>query len=152
MASDSQWDAAARRYRRSQGGDVPYRELRERPVGVTTIGILQILGGILGMISGFLLVAVAPWIPSLRGTLEILGILAIVVSLMDVVAGLGLLALKPWAWWFAMILGVVGIIVGALAASWLKFAINAVIVPYLIAVRRHFRSERREAVISAARF
>jgi zinc ribbon protein len=93
-----------------------------RPLGVTVIAILAILGGILGMLAGLLIVGVSTLLASpfgaasgaLVGLGAIVGGAFIVVSLIWVAAGFGLLHGKGWAWALEMLVNVL-LVIGAIA-------------------------------------
>lgn len=79
----------------------------------------------------------------------VLGVVGLVLGIVLILAGGGLLRLRPWAWWLATI--VLLLYVGdailtsystetiGLALLW-ALIIPIVVIVYLIAVRRHFRS------------
>ena len=81
----------------------------KRPIGVTMLGILQILGGALFLLAaaGLLLgdqvglgreMYRAANLPARHDVQVTLGVLALVIGLIQLVLGFGLLGLKGWAW------------------------------------------------------
>jgi hypothetical protein len=124
-----------------------------RPVGVTILGILQIVGGVfVGLLA--VVVSRAPGmlanagIPAGLAGVGAAGLTVLIVSgLLNVAVGVGLLRLFPWAWWVMMALTLLslassalgilagGVAQGALGGDGLRlivFAIDAVIVWYLL--------------------
>ncbi len=106
----------------------------KRPTGVTIIGALDIIGGIIMLILGFVLVVAAAIIPNLASLDEnaarqledqlqptgipvkilgpILGAIAavlIAIGIASIVVAIGLLKGKGWAWTLTMILSFIGI-------------------------------------------
>ena len=87
----------------------PAAPTRSRPIGVTILAILTILGGVLLLLLGIVWIAV----------------------------GSGLLNLRSWAWWLAIIVMVVSV-VGSIAVP-VAAILPGLILVYLILVRHHFR-------------
>ena len=79
---------------------------RSRPLGVTIIAILAVIGGIGSVLSGFAIMAIIP----LLGI--IFGGLLIIVGLAYFVVAYGLWKGLNWAWNITLIVSVIGIIVG----------------------------------------
>lgn len=130
----------------------------KRPTGVTIIGILTIIGGILMLIGGIGLVtlaAVVPIIPSSGGqfnsqlantgmSTELLGIvssatggLLLILGIASLVVAYGLFKAKKWAWTISVILsvisigmGIVSIVTGNIGAV-VSIAISGLILYYL---------------------
>ncbi len=114
-----------------------------RPIGVTILAVLTILGGVLLLLLGIVVIAfssllVGVGLPlgfGLTGT--ILGAIVLIFGVVWIAVGSGLLNLRSWAWWLAiivMVLSVVGSITVPVAAI-----LPGLILVYLILVRRHFR-------------
>jgi lysylphosphatidylglycerol synthetase-like protein (DUF2156 family) len=121
----------------------PTAPARSRPIGVTVLAVLTILGGVLLLLLGIVVIAfssllVGVGVPigfGLTGT--ILGGIVLVFGIIWIAVGSGLLNLRSWAWWLAiivMILSIVGTIGAPLAAI-----LPGLILIYLILVRHHFR-------------
>jgi len=79
---------------------------RSRPLGVTIIAILAVIGGIGSVLSGFAIIAIIP----LLGI--IFGGLLIIIGLAYFVVAYGLWKGLNWAWNITLIVSVIGIIVG----------------------------------------
>ena len=121
----------------------PYPPPVSRPIGVTLLAVLTILLGILIVLAGLLLI-VAPLIlvgvglPLAFGlTASVIGAIVFVFGLIWIGVGVGLLHLRGWAWWLAVIVMALSI-VGSIASP-ITAVIPALILIYLIVVRRHFR-------------
>ncbi len=112
-----------------------------RPLGVTIIAILAILGGILGLLAGLLIVGVSTLFASafaaaggvLAGLGVVIGGVFIVVSVIWLAAGFGLLNGKGWAWALEMLVNVL-LLIGAIAFTALGnySSIGGVVVPGLM--------------------
>ena len=114
-----------------------------RPIGVTILAVLTILGGVLLLLLGIVVIAfssllVGVGLPLGFGlTGSILGALVLIFGIVWIAVGSGLLNLRSWAWWLAiivMVLSVVGSITVPVAAI-----LPGLILVYLILVRHHFR-------------
>jgi uncharacterized membrane protein HdeD (DUF308 family) len=111
----------------------------ERPLGVTILAILQILGGLVMLVVGAL--------ATLAGLLFILfaivGIVMVILGLLGLVVGFGLWGLKSWAWMWAMIVNILSIIFGLfnLQANFVSIVISLIIIIYLNQpdIKRRFR-------------
>ncbi len=113
-----------------------------RPIGVTILAVLTILFGILIVLAGIVLL-VAPLIfvgtglPLAFGlAASVLGGIVLLFGLIWIGVGVGLLHLRSWAWWLAIIVMIFSIVgsIGALVTA----VVPALILIYLILVRRHF--------------
>ena len=85
-----------------------------RPLGVTVVAILQILGGILLVLGGAALAAVPQLVelplPGFGFLFGGLGAFFIVIGILALLVGWGLWAGKGWAWWLTVILQALGIV------------------------------------------
>ncbi len=118
----------------------------ERPIGVTILAILALIGG------GFSLLGALVSVSSANVALgAMIGSILLVQAILSIAFGIGALQLKPWAW----ILGVVAQGLGILSAIWsvingnfssaiLPLVIGAGILYYLFTpeVRRAFDKEK----------
>lgn len=95
-----------------------------RPVGVTIIGILQIIGGAFTVIaslaalvggSAFLATQSSEDVSLIAGVGVGLGIVFLVVGALSIIIGIGMLKLKPWAWLWTLVLQGVNAVLGAIA-------------------------------------
>jgi hypothetical protein len=87
-----------------------------RPTGVTIIGVLQIIGGILRILSALTLLGLAG-LGLAGGAEEEYGALAIIIGIVMLIIGLAyfylgwsMLGLRPWAWTFTLILNIIAVI------------------------------------------
>src|SRR5437588_13023586 len=76
---------------------------RARPLGITIISIILAVEGILGIISGIVLL----------GAVGTLGIITLILGVMHLVLAWGLWTLKTWAFWGTVILEVLFLIDGS---------------------------------------
>ena len=125
---------------------------KQRPLGVTILAILAILGGILALIVGLLALVVfsvvatllPPELQGVAGVLVILSAIAALFGLLWIVGGIGLWRLRPWGWWLAIIASVFQLISGAaqaatpLGPSWFSIGLGLIILFYLVVVSQHF--------------
>lgn len=90
-----------------------------RPVGITVIGILQVLLGTLLLLIGAALLAfqdqiagelARPAIPLDRTLIDVLGGTLIFAGLLAWLFAYGLFRLKPWAWWASLVLQVLSVL------------------------------------------
>ena len=116
-----------------------YGASTERPLGVTILAVLQILGGLMMLVLGAL--------ATLAGLLFILfaivGVVMVILGILGLIVGFGLWGLKSWAWTWAMIVNILGIIFG-LFDIWnniISIVISLIIIIYLNQpdIKRRFR-------------
>ena len=121
----------------------PAAPTRHRPIGVTILAVLTIIGGVLFLLLGIVVIAfssllVGVGLPLGFGlTGSILGAIVLIFGILWIAVGSGLLNLRPWAWWLAIIVMVLSV-VGSLTAP-VAAILPGLILVYLILVRRHFR-------------
>ncbi len=121
----------------------PAAPTRSRPIGVTILVVLTILGGVLLLLLGIVVVAfssllVGVGLPLGFGlTGSVLGAIILIFGIIWIAVGSGLLNLRPWAWWLAIIVMVLSI-VGSIGSP-ITAILPGLILLYLILVRRHFR-------------
>ncbi len=94
----------------------------DRPLGVTILAILQLLGGVISIFGGLAIVMIFPVIFTL-----ILGVILLILGLLGLIVGWGLYTMKSWAWMLAMILNIINIIVAII-----NFDIASLIIPVII--------------------
>jgi uncharacterized membrane protein HdeD (DUF308 family) len=98
---------------------------KHRPLGVTLIAILTLIGGIIFLASGIVLLIVG------------IGIVLIALGIAYLVMAYGLWSGKGWAWTITLILSVIGIIVAIVSiaagnvGAILSIIIHAVVIYYL---------------------
>jgi len=115
---------------------------RRRPIGVTILAILIILAGVF-----FVLISLAALVIGtvfLGGFGLAIGVVLVILAFLTLAAGLGLLRMRRWAYWLSVIVLVLSILsqVGSYqigTGSLWSIAIPALILIYLLAVRKHFR-------------
>jgi hypothetical protein len=104
---------------------------RNRPLGVTIIAILAVLGGIGSLLSGFTILAIVPILGIILG-----GIL-IIIGLAYFAVAYGLWKGLSWAWVITLIVSVISIIVGigsivvGNVGSLFHVIVNAIVIYYL---------------------
>ena len=79
---------------------------KNRPLGVTIIAILAVIGGIGSLLSGFTVMAVGPFVGI------VLGVILIIIGLAYFAVAYGLWKGLNWAWTITLIVSAIGIIVG----------------------------------------
>jgi hypothetical protein len=100
----------------------PAREVKhmKRPVGVTILAILAIIGGAFALLGSLLLFLAGAAIASgsvttgstnlSAGTAFTVAVVALVLGALDIVWGIGALRLRPWAWTLGIALGVLNVL------------------------------------------
>jgi uncharacterized membrane protein (DUF2068 family) len=146
---------------------------KNRPMGVTIIGILTAIGGILMLISGMTLATLAAVIPSLTSMndqmsgvpssipAEYLGIVSlsigsvlVILGVISLVVSYGLFKAKKWAWTINVALSVITIAIGMVSiatgnvGSIASIAISGVILYYMY--RPHVKAYFGKAVQAKA--
>ena len=129
------------------GGPLRHAVPPSRPTGVTAIGWLQVIGGILIILLGILFLIVTP----------LIGAPFIVLGLLVAFLGRALLRGKNWAWSLDMVLNVLGIVLGVALLVFgsglavIAIAFDAMIVYYLTrpAIRAYFGRLPKEMNTSA---
>jgi len=96
----------------------------ERPLGVTILALLQIIGGILSLIGGsiFFIIPFIGWI---------IGGIIVILALLDLVIGWGLWSMKSWAWMAAIILNIISLIIAIPTFDYISIIIALIIILYL---------------------
>jgi len=121
----------------------PAAPTRSRPIGVTILAVLTILGGVLLLLLGIVVIAFSSLLVGVGLPLgfglsgSILGAIVLIFGIIWIAVGSGLLNLRSWAWWLAiivMVLSIIGSITAPIAAI-----LPGLILVYLILVRQHFR-------------
>lgn len=117
---------------------------RSRPLGITIIAIIMGIQGILGIISGIMLLAGS------GGGLFAAGIITLVLGVLYLILAWGLWTLQTWAFWATVVLEVIALLDGIFALGQSGFfsgivnvVLAIVILIYLFAdrnVRAAFRT------------
>jgi len=96
----------------------------ERPLGVTILALLQIIGGLLSLIGGsiFFIIPFFGWI---------IGGIIVILALLDLVIGWGLWSMKSWAWMAAIILNIISLIIAIPSFDYISIIIALIIILYL---------------------
>src|SRR5204862_6451993 len=96
----------------------PAAPTRSRPIGVTILAVLTILGGVLLLLLGIVVVAfssllVGVGLPLGFGlTGSVLGAIVLIFGIIWIAGGSGLLNLRPWAW----SLGIIGMVLSSVGS------------------------------------
>jgi uncharacterized membrane protein (DUF2068 family) len=110
---------------------------KDRPLGVTIIAILTIIGGIGFLISGITAVGVAPFLPDLGILSAAIGAVLIALGIAYFVMAYGLWKGKGWAWTITLVLSFIGIVLGIASivtgniGALFHLIINIIVVYYL---------------------
>lgn len=123
-----------------------------RPMGVTILAVLALIGGVLGLIGGLGIIAGGALIGGIVGGTAgvafggfafVVGIVTLGLAVADLFFAYGAWTLKPWGWslgvilqlaslvWIAISAVLSGDLVGSLVASAISIAIALVILYYL---------------------
>ena len=112
-----------------------------RPIGVSILAILVVLGGVLFFLAGIAVLLFSAafalggfGVFGLAGS--VLGGALLMLGIIWLAVGLGLWNLRSWAWWLAVIVMVLTIVGGISAPA--TIVIPAIILIYLLVVRNHF--------------
>ena len=110
---------------------------KHRPLGVTIIAILTIIGGIGFLASGIAAVGVAPFLPDLGILSAAIGAVLIALGIAYFVMAYGLWKGKGWAWTITLVLSFIGIVLGIASivtgniGAVFHLIINIIVVYYL---------------------
>jgi len=103
----------------------------ERPMGVTILAILQIIGGVLGLVLGIMALMVASLLGIFGFLLVIVAGVATLFAILGLIVGWGLWSLKSWAWMFALIINIINLVLALLQFDVISMIIPLIIVIYL---------------------
>ncbi len=103
----------------------------ERPMGVTILAILQIVGGVLGLVLGIMALMVASLLGIFGFLLVIVAGVATLFAVLGLIVGWGLWSLKSWAWMFALIINIINLVLALLQFDIISMIIPLIIVIYL---------------------
>jgi len=110
--------------------------MSERPLGVTILGVLWIIGGVLAIIGGIIGGAILS-IVGLGGLGAAIGITLFVIGIIDLLLGIGCFKAWPWVWIVGVIISAISILIGIAslfttgASALLGIVISAIILYYL---------------------
>jgi hypothetical protein len=102
---------------------------RERPLGVTILALLQFLQALTVLGVGVLILIGGSIILPILGTIA--GGVVILIGLFSFYIGLGLWNLQSWAWTWAMIVNILGLIIGIFNLDVWSILISIIVVIYL---------------------
>ncbi len=102
-----------------------------RPLGVTIIGVLYIIIGLLALFGGIVGGSVLA-IAGLGPIGLIIGFIFIIVGIIDIIIAIGLFMAKGWAWLLAVIFAILNILASLIQAVASIWAIIGVIIPIII--------------------
>jgi hypothetical protein len=126
---------------------------QQRPMGVTILAVLAIIGGIfgicgggLGILGGSFLGAVGAQAgvgnaAALGGMAVLSSLILLVIAVAEILFGIGALTLKPWAWMLGLVISGISIVFALLSllAGWAPFfnvliqiVISGIIIYYLM--------------------
>ena len=87
--------------------------MAKRPLGVTTISILGIIGGILGLLAGVWLMA---WGTVFFGAFGLLfGVIFIIIGIIFIIIGIGCFKAWFWVWTVGVIISVISFVLGIIS-------------------------------------
>jgi hypothetical protein len=112
-----------------------------RPLGVTIIAILNILGGLFQIFAAYIAMMAAMLLGPLGFLFVIIGGVLLLLGLVSIIIGWGLWSLKSWAWMVALIVNIINLILNIFSAGWISAIINLIIILYLFQgdVKSRFR-------------
>ena len=105
-------------------GGSGYSSSGDRPLGVTILAILELLGGLFLFLAALAL-SLFPFFGIFLAA--IVGLIA----LFYFVVAYGLFAMKSWAWIWAIITNILGAIFNIAGQGWIGLIINIIIILYL---------------------
>ena len=100
-------------------------------MGVTILAILQIIGGVLGLVLGIMALMVASLLGIFGFLLVIVAGVATLFAILGLIVGWGLWSLKSWAWMFALIINIINLVLALLQFDVISMIIPLIIVIYL---------------------
>ena len=110
--------------------------MSERPLGVTILGILWILGGLLLVIGG-IIGGAALMMVGLGGLGAALGVIFFIIGIVDLLLGLGCFKAWSWVWIVGVIFSAISILIGIVSlvttgfSALIEIVIAAIILYYL---------------------
>ncbi|MGD9396944.1 MAG: hypothetical protein PVJ05_10990 [Candidatus Thorarchaeota archaeon] len=103
----------------------------ERPMGVTIIAALQMIGAVLLIFTGYLSLMAGVAAGPFGFLFAILGGFLLIFGIIGFIVGWGLWTLKGWAWMIAFILNLLSVIFALLSFDIISLIIPLIIVIYL---------------------
>lgn len=124
------------------------KKLADRPIGVTIIAILQLIGAIAFLALGALSVMNGMAIPLLGIILVAIGAFMVIWGIIGLILFWGLFAMKGWAWLITLLFNIIGLVTGIFGfynsgftdfTQLVNVIIPLIIVIYLFFVRDAFK-------------
>ena len=117
--------------------------MQQRPVGITIIAIIAIVGALIGLCGPGVLSLASGAVFTLGGVLGIgigtigliAGLLGLIGPVIQLIFGIGALNLKGWAWWMGIIgfgISVVGAVLDLASGTSFRDAVLPSIIPILL--------------------
>ena len=110
--------------------------MTERPLGITILGILWILGGLMWLVAAFVGGAVLT-IAGLEAIGAIIGVVLFIIGIVDIFLGIGCFMGWSWVWIIGVIFMAINILIGLvtlfsdLVTGLVSIIISAIILWYL---------------------
>jgi lysylphosphatidylglycerol synthetase-like protein (DUF2156 family) len=98
----------------------------KRPLGVTIIAVLMIIGGIVSIISGIIGIAGGIALPEISQKSDVagisilllgIGIFVVILGIATLLIAWGLRKAKPWAWTFTVIISIISIMLSVVGIA-----------------------------------
>jgi hypothetical protein len=119
-----------------------------RPGGITILAILEVLGGLVFLVLGIIVLAVAGFLPFpvwLGGLIGVIGGVVIIIGIINFVVAYGYWNGSGWAWTVGMAFAILGIVIGliTLPGGILRIVLDGLVIYYLTRpyVKRFFGKE-----------
>ena len=110
--------------------------LDKRPIGITIIGVLQVVGGLTGSFLGLatLVLLSEPISLFIGSVVYLISLALLIVSLFYLVVGWGFLSAQGWAWVVGILLNILGVVlaIAAVASGSTVSGISGLIVNLII--------------------
>lgn len=110
--------------------------MTERPLGVTILGVLWIIGGLFAIIGGIVGGAILS-MAGLGGLGAAIGVIAFIIGIIDLLLGIGCFKAWPWVWIVGVIFSAISVLIGIVSlfttglSALLGIIIAAIILYYL---------------------
>ncbi len=108
-----------------------------RPMGVTILAILALIGGVAGLFGGLTVTVLGGVVSTVSGSLGgivvILGILLLALSVVELAVAYGFWTLKPWAWQLGFVLEVAAVALAVLQVLFGGLSFANVVVTIVVA-------------------
>lgn len=105
--------------------------MANRPLGITILAILQLLGALLSIFAGGIVVLAALMLGFGALLAALLSVIIFAVGIFGLIVFYGLWTMKSWAWWLTLILNIITIAT-TLPAITFSLVISLILVIYLL--------------------